>query len=189
MSSIWEGSRVRLRAVEPSDWEVFYTWHLDSDSARSGYEIGFPQSEQATQRWAERLSVTTPENDEFRWVIERPDGEMVGTINTHSCDRRNGTFSYGVIISREHRGQGYASEAVRMVLRYCFGELRYQKATAHIYDFNVPSAKLHERLGFKLEGCIRRMIYTDGEYFDDLIYGITAEEFAGRDAPERDERG
>jgi RimJ/RimL family protein N-acetyltransferase len=38
--------------------------------------------------------------------------------------------------------------------------------------------RLHERLGFRREGCLRRMIYTDGQYFDDLIFGLTAEEFA-----------
>lgn len=176
MRNTWEGSRIRLRAIEPSDWAVFYRWHLDSDAARSGYEIGLPQSEEATRRWAERLSVTTPENDQFRWVIGRPDGEMVGTINTHSCEQRNGTFSYGVVVSAEYRGQGYAKEAIGLVLNYYFGELRYQKATVHIYSFNKPSVKLHESIGFQLEGRLRRMIYTGGEYFDALVYGITAED-------------
>jgi len=37
---------------------------------------------------------------------------------------------------------------------------------------------LHERLGFTLEGRLRRMIYTEGTFHDKLIYGLTQEEFA-----------
>jgi len=63
-------------------------------------------------------------------------------------------------------------------MRYYFQELRYQKVTVHIYSFAEPSVKLHESLGFQLEGRIRRAVFTNGQYFDELIYGLTKEEFA-----------
>lgn len=37
--------------------------------------------------------------------------------------------------------------------------------------------RLHEALGFKKEGVIRRMVYTNGNYYDEVIYGMTSEEF------------
>jgi len=33
------------------------------------------------------------------------------------------------------------------------------------------------RLGCQAEGRIRRQIYTDGRFFDELIFGLTREEF------------
>lgn len=175
--SIWQGKRIRLRAVEPSDWKSFVEWDLDSDTARGAFFIPFPRSEEAARRWAEQQAVQAPVNDNFRMVIEELDGKVVGTINTHSCEPRHGTFAYGIAVAKEYREKGYASEAITMVLRYFFRELRYQKATAHVYSFNEASMRLHESLGFKLEGRIRRMIYTGGEFYDDIIYGITVEEF------------
>ncbi len=65
-------------------------------------------------------------------------------------------------------------------LRYFFDELRYQKATVTVYSFNVASIRLHEKLGFQREGQIRRTVYTRGQYFDELFYGMTCEEFAER---------
>lgn len=65
-------------------------------------------------------------------------------------------------------------------MRYYFQELRYQKVTIHIYSFNDASAKLHETLGFQLEGRLRRTIFTKGQYFDELLYGMTREEFIDR---------
>jgi RimJ/RimL family protein N-acetyltransferase len=64
-----------------------------------------------------------------------------------------------------------------LVLRYFFEELRYQKVTVHTQGNNTPSIRLHERLGFRLEGCLRRMAYTQGQFHDELVYGLTIEEF------------
>jgi len=175
--NIWEGTRVRLRAVEPDDWQHFAAWDLDSETARADDYISFPRSTVLARQWTEHESVQQPNNDVFRWVIETLDGIFAGTINSHSCERRNGTFSYGIAVRREHQRAGYASEAIRLVLRYFFDELRYQKVVAHVYSFNEPSLRLHEQLGFQREGCLRRMIYTNGEFFDQIVFGLTAEEF------------
>jgi RimJ/RimL family protein N-acetyltransferase len=92
-----------------------------------------------------------------------------------------GTFRYGLSIVREQRRKGYASEAIHLVLAYFFRELRYQKVNVEVYAFNEPSLRLHLRLGFREEGRLRRMIRTAGAYHDEIILGMTVEEFeAGR---------
>jgi RimJ/RimL family protein N-acetyltransferase len=110
-------------------------------------------------------------------AIETLDGELVGSINTNSCDTRHGTFNYGVAIFREHWRKGYASEAVMILLRFYFEELRYQKVTAHVYAFNESSIALQEHLGFVQEGKLRNMIFTKGQYFDEFLYGLTKSEY------------
>src|SRR5512136_37885 len=157
--NIWRGERVRLRAVEPEDWKIFNQWDLDSDTARECYWVPFPKSQEAARKWALDLSLQAPKNDAMDLVIENLKGEFVGSINTLGCDARNGTFKYGLAIRREHQRQGYASEAIRLVLRYFFQELRYQKCNVGIYDFNVASIKLHEKLGFQHEGRERRVYF------------------------------
>ena len=174
---IWEGNKVRLRPMEPSDWEKFHNNDLDSEVARLCDVIYFPRSPEGTKGWAERASKEGPNGDDIRLSIETLDGELVGSINTYSCDSRNGTFKYGLGIFRDHWKKGYGTDAVMVILRYYFEELRYQKVTAPIYDFNEGSTVLHEKIGFKQEGRLRRMIYTNGDYHDELIYGLTNQEF------------
>lgn len=176
--NLWQGEKVRLRAVEPRDWEAFHRNDEDTESARLCYEISFPRSPEGTRKWAESTAQDAPVNDTFRWAIDRLDGELVGTLNTHGVNRRCGTFSYGLAIFRPHWRHGYGSDAIRIVLRYYFQELRYQKCTVDVYSFNEASLKLHQQLGFQVEGRIRRMIYSGGAYHDDIFLGITAEEFA-----------
>ena len=46
-----------------------------------------------------------------------------------------------------------------------------------MHGYNAASIALHEKLGFRHEGTLRRMIYTKGEYFDQLWFGLTREEW------------
>jgi RimJ/RimL family protein N-acetyltransferase len=177
-NSFWQGQKVRLRAIEPADWETYFAWNQDDEQARALYFIPFPQSQEAVKRFTEKEALRGPDADNFRFVVENNEREVVGDITVNQCDQRNGTFSWGVNIKQEQRRKGYASEALLLVLRYYFQELRYQKITVSIYSFNEPSIKLHESLGFQQEGRIRRAIYTKGQYFDVLLYGLTKEEFA-----------
>ncbi|MFZ6026209.1 MAG: GNAT family N-acetyltransferase [Chloroflexota bacterium] len=176
--NLWQGQRVRLRAFEPQDWVVFSQWDLDSDTARDCYWVPFPKSQEAARKWAAERALAEPKSDAFDFVIENLAGELVGNINSLCCDGRNGTFQYGLAIRREHWRKGYAAEAICLLLRYYFQELRYQKVTVEVYAFNEASIKLHEKLGFVHEGRMRRMIFTHGQYHDVLMLGMTAEEFA-----------
>lgn len=190
MNNIWQGHRIRLRAVESSDWEAHFQWQKDTDTARAVHEIPFPNSSESVRRWAEQNASAGAEGHAFRFQIETLAGELAGTFNTHSCDARNGTFAYGLGIMEQHQRKGFASEAIGLVLNYFFNELRYQKVVAYVYDFNTASIALHEHLGFQLEGRLRRMIYTGGQHHDLLIFGMTAEEFAeARFHPRREDPG
>jgi RimJ/RimL family protein N-acetyltransferase len=175
--NIWQGTRIRLRAVEPEDWQHFHAANQDSELSRLGYSIPMPRSADGEKRWTAEQALAAPKNDEYRWVVETLDGGFVGTLNTHSCNRQCGTFSYGVVILRSQWGKGYASEAIRLVMRYYFEELGYQKVTGNVYEFNQGSLILHRRLGFIEEGRLRRMVYTRGEYHDEIVFGMTAEEY------------
>lgn len=182
-TNIWQGHRVRLRGVEPGDWEVHFEWDQDSEMQRRLDFIHTPRSRESTRRWAEQEAIRTHDDDTYQWEIEALDsGMLVGGIGTHRCDRRVGVFGYGLAIREEHQRKGYASEAILLVCRYYFDELRYQKVTTPVYSFNEPSIRLHEHLGFQREGRLRRVVYTRGQHYDALFYGMTAEEFRERHA-------
>ncbi|MFC0190058.1 GNAT family N-acetyltransferase [Fictibacillus aquaticus] len=175
--NIWQGKLVRLRPIQHSDWKYFHKDSLDSEISRLNDAIYGPRSEEGTKRWTESEAEKGWDGHNFRMAVENFDGELVGSISTDKCDPRNGTFSYGVSIFRDHWKNGYASDSIKIVLRYFFNELRYQKATAYVYSFNEGSIQMHNRIGFTQEGCLRNMIYTQGKYYDLLVFGLTDEEF------------
>lgn len=181
MTNIFEGKLVRLRAGEPSEGAIFRDWdRQETESSRLLNEIPFPQPRFDPNAPTE----TKPyERDDFPFTIETLAGEVVGAVHVHDSHPRCGTFMYGLAILPEHRRKDYAYEAIWLVLRYYFNEKRYQKCTAEIYSFNEASIALHERLGFTLEGRLRRMVFSGGAFHDALFYGITIEEFQAKYQP------
>ena len=174
----WQGKKIRLRAIEPGDAETFYQWNQDSQRNANLDFIWPPTSLASVQAWAASEAQRKFENDAFRWVIEDLHGTPVGSIDTHHVSPHDGVFSYGVDVAAAYRRQGYAREAIWMVLRYYFEELRYQKVNVVVHSDNPDSIQLHEALGFQLEGRLRRSWYHGGHYVDALWYGLTYEEFS-----------
>jgi len=175
--SFWQGRLVRLRGVEPSDAETFARWNLDSEMARELDFVWPPVSLARIKKDLEERSLKRLEDDAFMWVIEDADAEAIGQITTQYCEPHVGVFRYGLSVAREHRRRGYATEAVQIILKYYFDELRYQKCLVTIHSYNTASVALHEKLGFVREGTLRRMVYTGGRFFDVYNYGLLKEEW------------
>ncbi|GIP37563.1 SPBc2 prophage-derived uncharacterized N-acetyltransferase YokL [Paenibacillus sp. J31TS4] len=174
--SIWQGDSIRLRALEPQDADTLYRWGLDDEMSQHFDRIAFPQSRDSVRQLIEKHAARG-EHDNFRWMAENREGTPVGSILTFSCDPRSGTFRYGLAVDREYWGRGYAREMIKLVFAYYFFELNYQKANAIVYSFNKRSIRLHEKLRFAVEGRQRRMLYANGQYHDQLLFGMTREEF------------
>lgn len=105
------------------------------------------------------------------------DNQLVGLINLNSLDHKNGVFSFGLGVFRGYRNNGYASEATRIIMRYGFYELRMQKCNSSCVEINEASLKFHKNLGFIEEGRRRRIINMNGKFYDNILLGITREEF------------
>ena len=182
----WQGDRVRLRPLRLDDAEAAFIASLDSPS-RQALQLGIelPTSVAALRSSLEKL-VDCKDADGVRvFTIESLAGENVGGISYHSRDRKNGVFSFGIVIDRPFRRQGYAEEAVSILLRYGFRERRYQKCNSACIQTNTASIALHKRLGFTEEGRVRRRWFYAGQYHDEVLFGMTVEEFEALQATQR----
>jgi RimJ/RimL family protein N-acetyltransferase len=170
----WNGPSLSLRAIQTTDISLFRSF--DDEVSRNVDAIYWPQSDERGLEWLNNEQ--KPRNDDsFRFIAENLQGELIGTIDTFACNRRNGTFKYGLAVAPIHRSNGYAKEMINLVLRFYFYELNYHKVTPHVYSFNKASLTLHEKLGFVKEGQLRNMVYTNGSYFDEIHFGMTKSEF------------
>lgn len=180
----WQGEKVRLRPLQLEDAERYFFASLDSPS-RQVLQLGMelPSSLELERQAMEKYAGCKEVNGVIVFAIETHGGELVGGLSLHSVDEKNGVFSFGVSIHREHWGHGYAEDAVRMLLRYGFHEQRFQKCNSACIAENKASIRLHQKLGFKEEGLRRRQVFFNGIYHDDVLFGLTREEF---DAQEQD---
>ncbi len=179
MENIWKGTKVRLRGATKKDGFLFAddNGNADTESMRRYDYIDFPLAAKEFGKRIDKFLKGEYFGHDFMFVIEDSNEDAVGFIITFDCDQRMGTFKYGLFLIEEAKGKGYGSEAVKIMLNYYFNELRYNKVNVYIYDFNEPSIRFHEKLGFVKEGRLRQMAYTNGTYHDTVFYGMLKDEF------------
>jgi RimJ/RimL family protein N-acetyltransferase len=178
----WQGEKVRLRPLSLEDAEHGFARSLDTPTRQllqCGVEL--PTSLDLQRTSLERYVGCKEADGVIVFGIETLGGAYAGGISLHSQDEKNGLFSFGVVIDREHRGQGYAADAVRILLRYGFWERRYQKCDSACLHTNEASIRMHEKLGFLEEGRRRRQVFLNGAYHDEVLFGMTREEFDARE--------
>ena len=177
---MWVGERVRLRGYEPADSEADAEFEAHTADQRSGWKVFPPRSSAARKAQLDEIMVAKPTDNETRFsltIARLTDDRIVGSLTLHGSDIVNGVFSFGIAVGAEHKGQGYAGEAIVLALRYMFDERRFQKCESDVFDFNAASLSLHRKLGFVEEGRKRRHLFMGGEYRDMVMFGMTAEEF------------
>jgi RimJ/RimL family protein N-acetyltransferase len=173
----WQGERTRLRPWRLEDAELRFIASLDSPTLalhQDGIEL--PTSVELQRAWLEKAA-GLKDDGMIRFAMDNLDGVTVGWVTLHSRDPKNGTFGFGVAVYRAHRGQGYAVDAVRILLKYGFWEQRYQKCNSACLHTNEASIRMHQKLGFVEEGRIRRNCFYDAQYHDEVLFGMTREEF------------
>lgn len=112
-------------------------------------------------------------------VVEKEKGEVIGDIGIHFIegDIENGQAEIGYTFAKQHQGKGYATEAVIAVIAFLFSELKKRRITAGIDPGNIASERLLQRIGFTKEAHFRKSLYFKGEWVDDVVYALLAEEW------------
>lgn len=117
------------------------------------------------------------DDDRMEFAICNAEGDFVGSVNLCGLDQKNGKFSYSIYVGKEHRGKSYATKALRLLLWYCFQELRMNKMICGVNQGNSGSAAVMRKVGCRVEGVLRDNEYYHGEYVDVVVFGVTRDEF------------
>jgi RimJ/RimL family protein N-acetyltransferase len=174
----WQGEKVRLRPLKIEDAEQSFIDSLDTPS-RQLLQLGteLPTSIDMQKEILCKYADCKEVDGIIIFAIENLEGVHVGNISLHGRHPKNGTFSMGLGISSPYRRQGYAEEAARILMRYCFFERHFQKCNSACVHTNEASIGFHKKLGFIEEGCRRRNFFFNGQYHDEILFGLTKEEF------------
>ena len=82
---------------------------------------------------------------------EKSTGRFIGRLGFTDAAGWPG-FELGWTLWPEFQGKGYATEGARMLMDYAFRELDRPHVISLIHPENVPSQRVAERLGMKVEG-------------------------------------
>ncbi|HWP95317.1 MAG TPA: GNAT family protein [Syntrophomonadaceae bacterium] len=100
-----------------------------------------------------------------------------GLINLDWINRRT---EIGIMIGApDFRNHGYGKEALLLLLDYIFNIMNLNSVSLRHYEYNHRAARCYEKCGFKPVGRIRQARLINGQFYDDIIMDILAQEFPG----------
>jgi [ribosomal protein S5]-alanine N-acetyltransferase len=172
------GERVLLRGVRAGDFEDFYAIHSDRSVQRYWSFPAWTQRDQATAYFASALAGRDPAVRLCWAIARRDDDRLLGVATLFAIDRPQGRAEVGYALASAHWGQGYAREALRLVLAHAFDALGLRRIEADIDPRNAASCRVAERLGFVREGMLRERWVVAGETCDTALYGLLARDFS-----------
>jgi ribosomal-protein-serine acetyltransferase len=105
------------------------------------------------------------------------DDEFAGTIGTHKIDRINRKVEIGYWLGSKFQGQGIVTEACRLLTDHAFHEWGLNRVEIHCAPGNKKSCAIPKRLGFELEGVLRKAQLVSGKYLDTNIYAMLARDW------------
>jgi len=166
-----EGKNINLKLLEKDDVPRFMDWI--NDTGFWGQYNGLRQVSKAEVE-KELEGPTRPK----QFLIEKKDGTRVGFIGySQLFPGASQLLWFGYSLAPDERGKGYGTEAVNLMLDFCFLSGDALRMQAFVDLRNAASQRVLEKTGFQKEGVVRKIGFLWGEWRDMLLYSILRDDW------------
>lgn len=168
------GSRLVLRQPQASDAAArLALGNSPAIQASFGADPGQVRqlTPEAAQSWVDNLM-----NQQKAWVILLDD-RLIGSVRLHSFNMadQHATLAIG-ILDESSLGNGFGTEAMRLVARHAFDDLGMHRISLRVLSFNERAIAAYRKVGFVEEGRERESALIGGVWHDDVIMGLLENE-------------
>lgn len=142
-----EGENSTLRALEPQDIDLLYSWENDTEL----WEVSHtktPFSKHILQQYLKVAHHDIYTTKQLRLVVQNKSDMPVGFIDLFDFDPYHLRAGVGVFIHKKFENQGYASEALSILKKYAKEVLGLHQLYADVQEKNIQSLALFEKQGF-----------------------------------------
>jgi RimJ/RimL family protein N-acetyltransferase len=181
-AELLRGSLVRLAAPNAeTDADTIAGWSRDPEYLHLlNSNVPRPSSARAVNAdMAEMLGAEKPNEREFLFVIRKlAADQLIGFIDLeiNQWAQRDAWIAIG-IGPRALWGQGYGSDAMRVLMRYAFTELNLARLTLNLFAYNERAQRAYLKAGFQVEGRQRDRLRRGSRRYDMIFMGILRDEW------------
>lgn len=178
MAIITIDEHIELRTFEPEDAESLFhvvnksRHHLNpwlswvSTTTKPEHSLEFIQNMRMQLHNQEALALGIFYN-----------GNIIGSVGMHNKDHATNRADLGYWIDAEYEGKGIVTRAVKALIGYLFTKVGLNKIEIRYITANKRSATVAERLGFRIEGIIRKSFMSNGNAEDLVVTGLLRQEW------------
>lgn len=176
-----DNGAIFLRAPAERDWRPYAELRAESRQFLEPWEPTWPAdalTRESFQRRINRYVSDWRADAGYSFLIFRNDDEaLLGGISLSNVRRgvaQAGTLGYWM--GKPYAGMGYMTQALSLVLDFCFDDIRLHRVEAACLPSNEPSQRLLRRCGFNEDGYARKYLKIRGEWHDHLLFSLLAED-------------
>ena len=146
---------VRLEPYRARHAAAFQRLAEDAQIAKTTL-VPHPYPADGAARFADEAARARDRDEAYAFAVVADDGrggvETVGSCGLKHVDRGERQAEVGYWIGVPYWGRGYASAAVREVVRVAFDELGFDRLVAEVLEANPASARVLGKAGFEVVG-------------------------------------
>ncbi|MCA1622397.1 MAG: GNAT family N-acetyltransferase [Acidobacteria bacterium] len=168
------GKKVFLRPPKVEDSAEYIQLAKQSEKFHRGL-IKMAKTQKDFNAFLER---SVKEENECFLVCRTQDKAIVGMINLSQIIRgvfQNAYLGYGLGV--KFTGKGLMTEAVELILRFAFKDLKLHRIEANVQPDNAASINVLKRTGFTKEGFSPKYLKVGGRWRDHERWAIIAEDW------------
>lgn len=167
-----KGQHIFLRALEPEDLEFVH----GVENNESIWEISnteTPYSKYLIKQYIEESHKDIYQVKQLRLVISNYENDALGMIDVFDFDFKNKRAGIGILIKEEkNRHSGIGSEALELLIKYCFTHLNLHQLFCNITEGNEASIRLFKKQGFKEVGLKKDWCLVNGTFKNEYLYQL-----------------
>jgi ribosomal-protein-alanine N-acetyltransferase len=178
------GDRVVVRSVQLSDAPAL--WSLLNTPEVRRFISPPPPTIEAFERFIARSRAMQTAGQVVCFAVVRKGCPApIGIIQVREIERNFATAEWGFAIGSAYWGMGFFQEAAHLVLNFVFDQLQTHRLEARAVMRNGRGNRALHKIGAVHEGVLRRAFLRDGEYLDQALYSIVADDWRlARRAPQ-----
>ena len=171
-----KGDIISLAPLNMDHVEIYARWHNDPRVRIYGRMI-LPQTVEEIKKWLEPKDYRYKRSLDFE-IWHNQDEKPIGDCSVFQINWVLAKGLLGLTIGEpEYWGEGIATEATKLLIKYAFEELNLYKLDAFIYEPNIASFRCAEKNGFKRVATLEKDIYVDGKYLNTYLYSLLKEDW------------
>jgi diamine N-acetyltransferase len=167
-----KGENSNLRALEPEDLEFLYT----IENNESFWEISHTQtpfSKYLLKQYLENAHLDIFEAKQLRLLIEEKSTKrQIGLIDLFDFNPQHKRAGIGILIHPDFQKNGFAFEALSILIDYAFKYLNVHQLYANITANNSKSISLFTKHKFKKVGIKKDWILSEGKFKDEILFQL-----------------
>lgn len=169
------GTNIDLRALEPEDLDFLFTIENNTNFWQvSNTQVPF--SRFVLKQYLENAHQDIYEAKQLRLIIEEINtNKAIGMIDLFDFNPQHHRVGIGILVHEKFQNSGFASDALSILIPYCFKILNLHQIFANIIPDNHQSIALFSGFNFKKIGEKKDWLLIDGAFKDEFIFQLINE--------------